>query len=399
MKLLKKIKIKINKECKDYLDFASEQCRLLYNFALAERIEYYKQTGNTLNFWEQKRKLKEIKKRFPEYTKVYNQCLMEMYFRLRQAYDLFFNNVKNKETIKKGFPKFKRKHQFISQTYAGDRIKRINDYEFYIPAGQYEHHIHRFIAKTREQLPSHYGNVTIKKEKNNYFACFTIDCKEQKCKNNNEILAIDLGIKTLVSGYSSENKFVKASKFSHYTKHFDTLRSKRDAKKKGSRKWAKLNLTLWKRLNKYDNRVNDYLHKVSKWICFSRTESTIVIGKLCLNSLKSEMTWHNKLIYNEWRIGKFIGFLTYKSIKYGKVLKKISEKNTTRMCCKCNMLKEMSLSDRIYNCSCGFSFDRDLNSAINIYKKYCLAEAIPIHGIRFDDLSSNNLNVDKFVYI
>lgn len=41
MKLVKKIRIKINQNCKDYLQFASERCRLVYNFAFQDKIQYY----------------------------------------------------------------------------------------------------------------------------------------------------------------------------------------------------------------------------------------------------------------------------------------------------------------------------------------------------------------------
>jgi hypothetical protein len=39
MKTVKKIKLKINKECQSYLSEASERCRLLYNFSLTDRKE------------------------------------------------------------------------------------------------------------------------------------------------------------------------------------------------------------------------------------------------------------------------------------------------------------------------------------------------------------------------
>ena len=39
---------------------------------------------------------------------------------------------------------------------------------------------------------------------------------------------------------------------------------------------------------------------------------------------------------------------------------------STKKCSCCGKEKEMPLSERIYECSCGFVLDRDHNSAINI---------------------------------
>ena len=39
---------------------------------------------------------------------------------------------------------------------------------------------------------------------------------------------------------------------------------------------------------------------------------------------------------------------------------------STKKCSCCGKEKEMSLSERVYKCTCGLVLDRDYNSAINI---------------------------------
>lgn len=49
---------------------------------------------------------------------------------------------------------------------------------------------------------------------------------------------------------------------------------------------------------------------------------------------------------------------------------------SSKMCSNCgNINKNLKLSDRIYNCSCGLKIDRDLNASINLKnaKKYKMA--------------------------
>ncbi|MEG0473134.1 MAG: transposase, partial [Solibacillus sp.] len=68
---------------------------------------------------------------------------------------------------------------------------------------------------------------------------------------------------------------------------------------------------------------------------------------------------------NGW--GMFTLFLGYKLKEQGKRFIKIDKWfPSTKMCSTCGNLKEMPMSERIYNCSCGSILDRDYNAALNI---------------------------------
>jgi len=388
MILVKKIKIKINQECKNYLEFASERCRLIYNFALKEKIDFYEKNKKQLSIYEQKSQLPSIKKEYPEYNKVYNKCLSAMYFRLDKAFKRFFNNGK-------GFPKYKRKKEFISQEYPGMYIKKIDDYRFILPTGR---GYNNFTVRTSEPIPDDYRTVTIIKQKNNYFVCFAIEVDEKLIINNDDIIGIDLGVKTLAVGYSSRNELIRIDKFSHYTKHIDKLRSKRDKCIKFSRRWFKQNRIFHRQITRYLNRINDYYHKASYWLTNIRPESTIVVGRLNLNGMiKEKQPWFNRIIQNEWRIGRFVEFLNYKSKLYGKNLIKINEAYTSKTCSRCGKTHNMPLNKRTMSCDCGLKLDRDINSAINIFKKYCTASALD-EKLSSMPISVGNLLTDIYVY-
>ena len=71
---------------------------------------------------------------------------------------------------------------------------------------------------------------------------------------------------------------------------------------------------------------------------------------------------------NGW--GMFTAFLEYKLKEQGKQLVKIDKWfPSTKKCSRCGNEKEMSLSERVYQCTCGLVLDRDYNSAINIKKE------------------------------
>lgn len=59
--------------------------------------------------------------------------------------------------------------------------------------------------------------------------------------------------------------------------------------------------------------------------------------------------------------------LEYKANWYGKEIITISRWfPSTRMCSGCGQLHDMKLDDRVMQCDCGLTIDRDENAAINI---------------------------------
>ncbi|MHA2074111.1 MAG: zinc ribbon domain-containing protein [Candidatus Hodarchaeales archaeon] len=94
-------------------------------------------------------------------------------------------------------------------------------------------------------------------------------------------------------------------------------------------------------------------------------------------------------------MSRFAQFLTYKAEKLGKKVVKISEENTTKICCVCGVKKERPLSERIIVCSnCGNQIDRDLNSSINILSKFIQEKK------RFDFLLHEpSVNEESFLHI
>ena len=66
---------------------------------------------------------------------------------------------------------------------------------------------------------------------------------------------------------------------------------------------------------------------------------------------------------------KFKTQLTNKCKEYGIKLRLVNTRYpSTKLCSNCGSIKDMELSDRIYECDeCDMSMDRDENAATNIY--------------------------------
>ena len=78
----------------------------------------------------------------------------------------------------------------------------------------------------------------------------------------------------------------------------------------------------------------------------------------CLAKSISDAAWN-----------KLISATTYKAESAGTTVVLVNPANTYKICSRCGLLIEKSLSDRTHECSsCGLVRDRDHNTAINILR-------------------------------
>jgi Transposase and inactivated derivatives len=126
MQLAKKIRIYPTKEQVDVLWKLSEKCRLVYNFALADRKETYTQEKRTVKYVEQQNKLPEFKKCNPDFNAVYSKTLQGVLKKLDANYKSFFGHIKNGDK-KARPPKFKGINYLMTITYNQSGFKIEDD--------------------------------------------------------------------------------------------------------------------------------------------------------------------------------------------------------------------------------------------------------------------------------
>jgi putative transposase len=109
MKLTHKIRIFPTLEQEEVLWKLSEKCRLIYNFALAERKDAYRHGIKGVNYRKQQNDLPRIKAQYPEYKWVYSKVLQYVLRTLAADYESFFALRKNGHADTRS-PRFKGKH-------------------------------------------------------------------------------------------------------------------------------------------------------------------------------------------------------------------------------------------------------------------------------------------------
>ena len=331
--------------------------RFVYNTFLNQRIEQYKLTGKSDNYYEQAKSLTEIKKKEETawLNEVNSQTLQFAIKSLEAAYTNFF-----KKRAK--FPKFKSKHSKNSFTVpqnasiAGGRL---------------------FIPKFREgikcrvhrEIKGKIGKVTITKTPSGkYFvSVFTEEEYITPIKKSGKSVGVDLGLKDLF--VTSEGEIFKNNR---YTKKYECRLTKAQRhlsrKVKGSKGFENQRLKVARLHEKISNSRADYLHKCS--ISLVRRYDIICIEDLNVKGIVKNHRLAKSVTDASW--GTFVNMLTYKAEWNDKKIVKIDRFfPSSQTCSVCGYVNKETkdLSVREWECPvCHAHHDRDVNAAINILR-------------------------------
>ena len=368
----------------------SEKCRLIYNFALAERIENGKQNKDKaeqermyMTSTDQQNQLSEIKRAYPEYQWVYSKVL-QMALRKLEADYKSFRALWRKGDKSARPPRFKSKKYFTTLCYNQSGFK-LSDLGITF-SHKHPSKVPLCFEIALDLLPK--GNIKqvelFLDSQKRWFVSLIVEGETPPYQDNGLYQAFDLG----VSQTSAVNLFGKSIQFQHrradryWKKKLEGLQSKRDHCKKFSRRWTWYNSKLKKIKRRQAHQLKDYQHWLSKQIISHTRANTLIIGDLSLKSMvrkkkgsgkarrnKSRKTLHHS-VQNTGLMGRLAEFLTYKAQKVGKRVIRIGEERTTKACCKCGKLKRRPLHERIIECDCGNRIDRDVNAAINMLVKF-----------------------------
>ncbi len=376
MLLTKKIKLEVSEQDAQALEFMQGKCRGLYNWWVMKLRNGEKWPG-----WKAAKKtLQQSKQYDPELRFVYGRCLAEVYFRLDGAMKAFFRRVENGE--KPGFPRVRPRRNFFTLCYPSMYIK-VEGKKLILPTGGKGRN-KRFpdvVAKLTEEAPTDYKEVAISRDaQGHYYASFGHEVKEETHKQDG-VLAIDLGVKTLATGVNEQGRFYHIGGFKGgkwYNKQLDTIRSKRDRCKKGSRRYRHLSQVYSRVSAQKRNKQKDCLHKASHLIGHKLVERTVVVGDLSQRQMVTkehqERNKHlNRAVFNDWGLYAFVQMLAYKCILSGKEPILLDERDTSKMCSRCGHKQDMPLYKRTYRCpneQCRLVMDRDENSEVNILKRF-----------------------------
>jgi putative transposase len=401
MQLTQKIRIFPTEEQKEVLWNLSEKCRLIYNFALAERINAWENGIKGIGYTKQQNDLPEIKEKYPEYRWVYSRVLQMILKTLAADYKSFFALRKNGH-IDAEPPGFKGWKYFTTMVYNQSGFEIDNDHvvlsHFYndVPL--------KFKIPEKYQF-EHIYQIGIFMDNEEYYLSVVYEKPEKKYRDNGKYQAVDLGITDIVTAVNMDGKFYE-KKNPRPDKYWEPIiaeiQSRRDHCRKRSRKWKYYHKILRKYRRKLSNQIRDFLHKQSRRMIDNTKANTIIVGDLDVKDMARKKEGDTKRdkglhrsTHNTGYLSRFVGFLTYKAELAGKRVIEIDEKRTTKECCVCKKIHEMEIWDRIMICDCGNRISRDKNSAVNIMARFLSQNAKWTGYRRFvDNLRQTGLDLE-----
>lgn len=326
--------------------------RFVYNHMLADRIEYYENTGSSLNNTPA-----PYKKEFSFLKEVDSLALANAQLNLNTAYRNFFRD----KAI--GFPKYKKKK--FSESYTTNKVGnniRFEGAKLRLPK------IGLLKIKMHRCIPDNYilKSVTVSRTPSGKFYAsilFEYDTNIHPVKVENAV-GLDFSMHELYvasDGTSAE-----------YPRFFRAMQDKLAVEqrklshcKPGSNNYHKQKHKVAVIHEKIANQRKDFLHKASREI--TNQYDAVCIEDLNMKSISQSLHFGKSVADNAW--GIFVSFLNYKLAEQGKTLVKVDKfYPSSKTCSHCGNKKEtLSLSERTYTCEvCGTTLDRDLNAAINI---------------------------------
>ena len=375
--LLKSFKTEINptEEQKVKIRKTIGTCRYIYNFYLAHNKELHDNgekfmSGKSFSVWLNNEYLPKnpdklwIKEASSKSVKrsIENGCV---------AFTRFFKH-------QSAFPNFKRKGKSDVKMYFvknNPKDCQCERHRINIPSlGWVRMKEKGYFPTTKDGYVIKSGHVSIKADR--YYVSVLIEIPNNKIANNsNEGIGIDLGLKdfAIVSNgktYKNINKSAKLKKLEkQLIREQRSLSRKYENLKKGESTQRaniqKQKLKVQKLHHKIDDIRTDYINKTIAEIVKTKP-SYITIEDLNVSGMMK-----NKHLSKAVASQKFYEFRTKLQAKCKEIgieLRVVDRWYPSSKTCHCcgAVKKDLKLSDRIFQCDCGYIEDRDFNAALNL---------------------------------
>ncbi len=188
MRLAKRIEIKPTNEQEHVLSEISEKCRLIYNYALAERLKALSE-GRQITYIDQQNSLPKIKKAYSAYKIVHSKTLQYALKELDSNFKSFMKRAKKDKNA--SFPKYKSKYRFTTFACNQSGFKLQNNR---IILSQFLNDTELAFEVPKDIMQRRIRQVTISRKRRKYYMSIIYDIDEAEYKDNGIYVAVDLGV-------------------------------------------------------------------------------------------------------------------------------------------------------------------------------------------------------------
>jgi putative transposase len=358
--MLKAYKFRLypTKSQKAVMERTLDLCRWTYNQTLAYRKDSWEKEGKSISKYETHNLLPTWKSDKPELNEVFSQTLQNVQERVDLGLKAFFRRVKAGENP--GYPRFRGRGWYDSFTYPQKGFKLDSGKLYLSKIGNIRIMLHREIEGRIKRL-------TVRRSATGkWFACFSVEIEDAPLPpwKDGSIVGIDVGLESFAT-LSNGEKIVNPRFFRDEEKELARVQRKLSKAPKGTPD-RKAVLKVVERVHeRIANKRYEFAHQISRklinrfgLIAFEDLNIKGMLENHCLAKSISDVAWN-----------MLVTVTSYKAANAGSMVVLVDPRNTSKMCSRCGLLVEKSLSDRVHNCSeCGLLIDRDFNAAINILR-------------------------------
>lgn len=336
-----------------------EAQRQLYNAALQERIDAWRNAKKSVSFIDQCKSLTICRREIPDMETVLRSTQEATLRRLDLAFAGFFRRAK--AGAKPGFPRFRGKDRWRSFTVRAPQGLSLSGRRLRFKGlpGSLRFHEHRPLAREGGITTAH-----LVKDAKGWSIRFAVEVESPSLQSCLPPVGIDVGLSNLAALSSGETipnpRVARRAEREMRRQQRALTRCKR-----GSTRRRKVKAQLERLHQHIANTRATYLHQVSAQI--AARHGLIAVEKLNIRGL-AQTNLARGIHDAAW--AQLKSMLAYKAERAGGLLIEVDPRFTSQDCSGCGERVPKALSVREHSCpSCGLVLDRDVNAARNILHK------------------------------
>lgn len=351
----------------------------LYNWALKDRVETYKEFGYGLNFSDQCKINTQYRQRRSAHCLFNANAQSEQVTlkRVQLAFDGFFRRLK--ENGKAGFPRFKKFERFKGWGYKshGDGWKLSLNPKKHGAVYLADVGIVKIRGKARNECGVPKTAEVIKRQ-DGWYLSVSFEYSTIERDLGDRAVALDWGLEhyaTLVDDTGAVEQIENPRYLRNSQEKLAELQRQLALCKKRSRNWSFLKGCISRLHRKISNQRKNFIHQktaeiVSKSAILAFEELNT---KNMTRSAKGTIESPGKQVRQKSGLNKsildaapaaFYASLRYKAEDAGVLLEVAPTRRLkpSQTCPKCGAVKKKALSERVHSCNCGYSAPRDVAS-------------------------------------
>ena len=332
-----------------------EACRL-YNAAIQERRDAWRQARHSVSYYEQANQLKAIRADGSLALANFSAC-QDVLRRVDKAFRAYFSRVKASQ--KAGYPRFKPRQRYDSLTFPayGDGCRLRETGRLYLQGvGNLKIKLHRPIA-------GQIKTVSVKRESGKWYALFSCEDAPAPLPPSAATVGIDIGLTTFAT-LSDGSEIANPRHLRAVYRQLRIAQRRVARRKPGSNGRRKAVRQLQHTHARVQHQRIDFHHKVSRDLV--NRFGLLVIEDLNVKGLARAML-AGPVHDAGW--ASFLAKLDYKAASAGRRVMRVNPAGTTQRCSSCGTHVPKLLSQRWHDCpTCGLSLSRDDNAAREILR-------------------------------